>query len=227
MFGVRDRCGLYVLWQMVLEQRLIRKTKRPSGASGLWSAYVIDEDADGTWLFSPTGSRFRAEQDGRVLGECEVGQGHLEAGFAVLHLVPARGEWWFAHIYGAHDPRLFLWPTDVSITQPGRRAVSIDICRPPAIVGRTWSYVDLEIDLLSDGAGTVITADEDEFADAIAAKVITAPEATAATVATDDVRGRLEALTEPFRNVAWDKFADALALDLDPIELPGIERSRS
>lgn len=199
-----------------METTLIRKVKRPSGATGLWAAYVLDEDEHGLWLFSPKGSTFRAEQNGRVLGVCEVGQGARAAGVAVMQLVP-RHAWWIAHVYGEHEPELFTWPSSATPGKPGRRAVAIDICQPPTHLEGAWTYVDLELDLLADAAGAVFVDDEDEFKDRCDAGVISASDETSARAATSEMEARLRACDEPFNQLSWERFDSALAMNLPPL----------
>ena len=203
-----------------METTRIRKVKRPSGASGLWSAYVLYEDAYGVWLFSPQGTLFRAEQDGRVVGICEVGQGDRRSGVDVLHLVPRQG-WWFAHIYDVNRSELFRWPGTTEPQDPRSRAVAIDVCRPAQYSAGTWTYVDLEIDLLADGFGTVVIEDEDEFEERRGSGVISVSEASEARDATVRVAECLKRCDEPFGHLAWRRMDAALGLNLLPIrELP-------
>jgi uncharacterized protein DUF402 len=180
----------------------VRKRKRPSG-SGLWSAYVLDVDHHGTWIFSPRGSLYRGEKDG-VTGTCEVGQGSRDAGLDVLHLIPPNS-WWFA-----------WWAR-----QDGTERVSIDICTPAVRIGTEWAYSDLEIDLLSPTPGIVEVHDEDEFEAAYAAGHISWSERVAALASTAELRRRLQTNTAPFDDTAWQRLDDAVALALPPLtDLP-------
>lgn len=176
----------------------IRKLKRPDG-SGVWPAYVFDANAVGTWLFSPKGSLYRGEKSG-VTGICEVGQGSRDEGLPVLHLIPAAG-WWVAS-----------WAGEGTYPQ-----VSVDICTPPSLVGHTWTYVDLELDVLSHQPGVVRIDDEDEFAAASQAGIITTGEATAARAATDEVARLLRCGAEPFGRQGPGMLAKAITADLLPL----------
>jgi hypothetical protein len=185
-----------------METTFIRKLKR-RGASGLWSAYVLDVDAHGRWLFSPKGSLYRGEEGG-LTGLCEVGQGNPDAGLLVLHLVP-RGGWWIA-----------AWAGDW--TYPW---VSIDIATPATLVEGAWTYDDLELDLVSREPGVVQIEDEDEFAAACDQGLITAREQLDATTATAELRRILRSLREPLGNLGPQRLGMAIRLELPPLtDLP-------
>jgi hypothetical protein len=187
---------------------------------GVWAGYVIGEDEHGVWLFTPAGSRYQAEHNGTVIGVCEVGQGSRPAGSAVMQLLPRSG-WWVAHVYGVHDPDLFAWPVELHGDRRGERAVAVDVCRPAVHRAGIWTYVDLELDVLGNGAGGVIIEDEDEFADACAAGVISTAEAVAARATAGELAAWLTEGVEPFGRRAWQRWESALALGLEPLtELP-------
>lgn len=178
---------------------LVRKRKRPDG-SGLHAAYVFDHDAHGHWLYSPVGCLYRGELGG-VVGECHVGEPE-GPGLPVLLLIPPGG-WWIA-AWARNDHR-------------GTRRISVDIAAPAVRSGGEWSFVDLELDLLSDQPGQVEIEDEDEFADAYAAGVISAAEASAARAATELLERMIRRREEPFGRVGWDKLDTAIGMSLAPL----------
>jgi len=92
------------------------------------------------------------------------------------------------------------------------------VCRPPVLVDGTCTYVDLELDPFSDGAGLVLIDDQDEFEERCDQGVISAAEAAAAISATREVEQRLRACHEPFGALAWEYMAAALDLGLPPLQ---------
>ncbi len=177
---------------------VIRKIKRSKGFAR-WSANEFDRDGFGLRLFTPPGSLYRAEVGGAI-AECEVGQGTRPSGLAVLHLIPLSG-WWMAQ-----------W------TAEGAGAfVSMEVCTPPGLLGGEWRFVDLELDPYRGPDGRVVVDDEDEFAAACAAGLITPKEATAARAAAAEVEGWLTSSVEPLGQVGWEKLRDAAQRGLAPL----------
>ena len=177
---------------------MIRKIKRSKGFAR-WSAYEFERDSFGLWLFTPPRSIFRADVDGSIT-ECEVGQGTRPAGLAVLHLIPLSG-WWMAQ-----------WTAEAE-----GAFISVEVCTPPAIVDGEWQFVDLELDPYRGSDGRVAVDDEDEFAAACEAGVISPDEAAAAHAAATEVAGWLDGGIEPFGQVGWKKLRDAVNLGLAPL----------
>jgi predicted RNA-binding protein associated with RNAse of E/G family len=188
-----------------VETVLVQKLKRPEG-SGLWGAYVLGDDDHGHWLYSPVGCLYRGEAGG-VVGYCHVGAMDLHRpGLPTIHLIP-HNRWWIA-----------TWAID---DEQERRRISVDICTPPVLVDRTWSYVDLELDPLSDAPGQVETEDEDEFVQACAAGLISSVEQLEARNATAEVEATIRAQDEPFGQLGWHKLDQAMAMSLEPLaDLP-------
>ncbi|HEY2175928.1 MAG TPA: DUF402 domain-containing protein [Mycobacteriales bacterium] len=188
-----------------METVLVHKLKRPEG-SGLWRAYVLDDDDHGHWLYAPVGCLYRGEARG-IVGYCHVGAMDLQRpGLATVHLIPY-DRWWIA-----------TWAID---DEQGRRRISVDICTPPVLVDRRWSYVDLELDPLSDAPGQVQTEDEDEFEQACAAGLISGGEEIEARQATAEVEATIRAQREPFGQLGWNKLDMAIAMSLEPLtDLP-------
>jgi len=181
-----------------LRTTVIRKIKRSKGFAR-WSAYELERDGFGLWLFTPPGSLFRAEVNGAVT-ECEVGQGTRPSGLAVLHLIPLSG-WWMAQ-----------W------TAEGTGAfISVEVCTPPALLGGEWQFVDLELDPYRGPDGRVIVDDEDEFVAACAAGMIAPGEAVTARAAATEVAGWLDSGVEPFGQVGWEKLRDAIHRGVAPL----------
>lgn len=174
-----------------MKTTVIRKIKRSKGFAR-WSAYELERDGFGLWLFTPPGSLFRSEVAGTVT-ECEVGQGTRPAGLAVLHLIPASG-WWMAQ-----------WTADGA-----RSFISVEVCTPPALLGGEWQFVDLELDPYRGADGHVVVDDEDEFVAACATGLIAPGEAAAARAAAAEVAGWLANSVEPFGQVGWEKLGGAV-----------------
>lgn len=61
------------------------------------------------------------------------------------------------------------------------RTVTVAICTPPQLNAGTWSYVDLEVDLVLRADGTVLVVDEDEFVELATHKSLPWPVAEAVT----------------------------------------------
>ncbi len=182
------------------EAILIRKQYRHPTRSMLWGAYLLGADATGTWLFSPAGTRYRAEQDGGVLYDDAPKQN-------TLHLSP-RDAWYFAR-----------WDDE--------RVLYIDAARPTEVLGREWRYEDLYLDLYKRGDGRMIIDDEDEFVAAITAGHLTSEEAAETRSAVEDALRAVEALAEPFDEMPWQRLDEAVALSLAPLtELPAVKRGR-
>jgi hypothetical protein len=179
---------------MTYETVVIRKTKRPEGMFR-WPAYVISSDCHGLWLFSPKGTIFRG-QSGTNIGECEVGQGDSEEGLPVMHLIPDRA-WWIA-----------AWFAE---------KISVDICTPPTLIDGEWCYTDLELDPLAFSDGRVVIEDEDEFAAACEAGLISIGEAAKGRAAATEMKRCLRHRTEPFGRLGWDRLDEALRMSLPPI----------
>lgn len=183
----------------LMKSIVLRKVKRHPDGLRRWAAYDIGTDDHGTWLFSPKGTIFRGESEGEI-GECEVGQGSGPEGIPVLHLMPVSG-WWMAE-----------WATYSGSNLQN----SIDICTPPRIIDGEWTWVDLELDITARD-GRIEVHDEDEFAEACAAGVITREQATRAREATTDTTGWLTNYSEPFGLLGWDRLEAAIAMELPPI----------
>ena len=181
-----------------MKTTVIRKIKRPDGI-GRWPAYVLAEDSFGSWLYSPMGCRYRG-RSGETITECEVGQGDRAHGLPVLHLAPKIG-WWFAawHRLG------------------GAAIIGIDVCTPPTRIDDEWRYTDLELDPHGFGDGRLELHDEDEFAAACEAGLISASEAAEASAAAAELLQGLREKREPFGRAGWDRLDSALALQLPPI----------
>lgn len=189
----------FVVVTVLPEINLIRKVKRPIG-TGVWAAYVLDEDEHGLWLYTPPGSLFRGE-DGQAIITCEVGQGPGDpGGRPVLQLIQ-RDAWWTAAWNGG-DAEL---------------AISVEICRPPVLVGAEWRFVDLELDPYRRVDGVVGTDDWDDFLQAYAAGLITRAEHDAAREAAAQMERWLSQRVEPFGEIGQRRLDAAIAMSLPPL----------
>ncbi len=174
---------------------VIRKLKRPA-TMYRWPAYVVCSDRHGLWLYSPKGTVHRG-QVGETIGECMVGL--PTEGAPVIQLVPT-SYWWTA---------TWCRESDMSI--------SVDICTPAVLADGEWTYTDLELDPIRRGDGHVYVDDEDEFAAACAAGLISAAEAARARAAAVSTVRHLQDRAEPFGDLGWQRLDEALSLPLAPI----------
>lgn len=164
----------------------------------VWSAYVLNEDEYGTWLYTPEGS-IVAGRRGGVVGSSYVGIPEAP-GLDVLQLVPADCGWWFG-----------TWAVD----QVGPRT-AIDICTPPAFHDGEWSYVDLELDVYRRQEMVGIF-DGDEFDEACHSRMISAIEREVCLSTAAGLDNRLRAGDRLLDEVVWDRLAAGLRLDLPPL----------
>jgi hypothetical protein len=182
-----------------VETVVIRKIKRP-GTVLTWSAYFLDEDSHGLWLFTPTGSPVH-NNSGEKVWHGSMGLG-VEPGF--LWLMP-RDEWWF----GA------WW------TRPDRQQIAIDACTPAALVNGIWTWTDLELDVCRDDVtGETWIEDEDEFDEAVAGGYIPSDEQAEAGAVTAEMERRLRERVAPFDDEGWDRYRAACALHLAALDAP-------
>lgn len=183
----------------------IRKVKR-GGGEGVWGAYVVDHHEFGTWLFTPERSLLRWTADGKI-ETCCSGVPDLP-GAPVLHLVPREG-WWFARWQRLPRPH-----------------VAIDICTPAVLIESTWSYDDLELDLLIDGDERRELVDEEEFATACDAGLIDDAEAAAARCAADELMARMRTGDPVFSSLGWELLDQCLDKASPPLtSFPPVGRS--
>lgn len=177
-----------------MERITIRKVKL-NGIVLTWSAYVLEQDADGFWLFTPTGSAVDNRR-GEEQWTGNMGTG-VEPGF--LWRMPTNGEWWF----GA------WW------TRPDRHQISIDACTPPTLLDGVWTWTDLELDICrNDLDGSVWTEDEDEFDDSLQAGLIDEHQQREALAVTAEMERRLRERIAPFDDSGWPRYAAAGAQNL-------------
>ena len=133
------------------------KVKRPGGP--FWyDLEVSTEDAHGSWLYGPVGSRWGAPHD----------EGHLSVpALVLLHPDRAWVVWWVA--------------------DPSDRRIEIDVCLPPERTGEGWRYVDLELDpVRHEQSSRTEIEDEDEYARSVRQGWMSPDEATLARRAADD-----------------------------------------
>jgi hypothetical protein len=138
-----------------------------------WDAEVLGEDAFGTWLFCPRGSRHTKGNQRVVILPCDG-----------VQLLP-KDNWWAA----------WWWEDE--------HWVSVDICTPPRLHGSTWQYVDLDLDLVLLADGSVEVVDQEEFDQAVSTGSIPRDMADEAAAACQAVRRAMSAGEEPFRSAGW------------------------
>lgn len=179
------------------ESVLIRKVYRSPTRSMVWGAYVLEADEDGSWLFTPATTPYRAEQDGVVLAEGQFGEVETDT----VHYCP-RGGWWFAR-----------WDS--------RTVFYVDLACPAEEVGGELRFSDLYLDLYQLGDAALLLDDEDEFAEAWEAGVLTELEREMALTTRRALLAAIELGTKPFDGSAWQVLEQACALRLPPLtELP-------
>jgi uncharacterized protein len=180
----------------------VRKVKR-GGSTGLWGAYELDRDEHGVWLYTPVASLYRGTSGSKV-GYCHAGWPD-PPGAAMVQLVP-RGRWWFAR-----------WQRT-----PQSAHVAIDICTPALLSEGTWTYVDLELDLLISATGQWTLEDEDDFESMRAAGLIADDEAAEALATARDLERRLDHGDRLFNQIGWERLQSYVDLNLPGIvDLPG------
>ena len=144
-----------------------------------WTAEVLGEDGFGTWLYCPAGEPLNDSAGVVVRMPC-----------AAVQLMPSDG-WWTA----------WWWGMD--------RSVTVDICTPPAFVAGTWSYVDLEVDLVLRHDGTVLVVDEDEFDQAVRDYSIPDEIVRSVTAQTSRLVTLLGQPSSPIVSAGWSRLADS------------------
>jgi hypothetical protein len=163
----------------------------------VWGAYVLDADDEGTWLFTPATTPYRAEQDGVVLSQGQFGEVAAET----VHYCP-RGGWWFAR-----------WDS--------RTVFYIDLACPTEEVAGELRFSDLYLDLYQVGEKALVLDDEDEFAEAWEAGVLTEEEREMALTTRQALLLAIDTKRKPFDGSAWAVLDQARAMQLPPLtELP-------
>lgn len=166
------------------------------GGRGCWQSYQLDRDGDGTWLFTPAGSKYRSS-DGTHDDECEV-EGGNGPGLDSLILVPDVSQNWLA-----------TWRL------PQRSLhISVEICgwirRDTDVV----SFMDWELDPFRLRSGLVAVEDLDDFSDARAAGLLTDEDAERALAAAAWVERHLRHQAPPFDSRGTRRLDEASRLGL-------------
>lgn len=174
------------------------KRKRPVGC-GRWQAYELDTDSFGTWVFTPAHSSFVGDDGAGNVGMVEVAQDADGRGRDSLVLLPADG-WFVAY-----------WVLEADYV------VSVDISTPPKRSGSHWTFEDLELDPYVLRDGTFGVEDEDEFAEACEAGLISPQEQRAARQAVNMLRTQLTAENSPFVEMGRRRLTEATQLVLQPL----------
>jgi hypothetical protein len=177
--------------------KYVEKIKR-EGGTGLWGAFELDRDEHGLWLYTPVGSLYRGT-GGADVACCHAGWPE-PPGAAMVQLIPP-DRWWFAR-----------WQRT-----PESAHVAIDICTPAQFSEGTWSYGDLELDLLISATGAWALQDEDDFESSRAAGLISDDEAAEATATARALAPRLDARDPLFNRIGWERLRSYADL-----KLPGI-----
>lgn len=183
---------------MSLSVVTVWKRKRPAGWCR-WQAYDLESDSFGTWLFTPARSNFiRSDGVGntRMFEHWEDREGH---GRPSLVLLPRDG-WFVGH-----------W------TLSGDHLIDVDISTPPQRSGSDWIFEDLELDPYVLLDGTYGVEDEDEFAEAVGAGLITDDERETAERTVDVLRAELTHKNSRLLAAGQRRLAMAIDLGLDPL----------
>jgi hypothetical protein len=161
--------------------------RRGGEPDGVWGSYLVEEDGEGHWLYTPSHSLYRARR-GDDVSFCHAGWPE-PPGCAVIHYIPRSG-WWFAR-----------W-------QHRREAhVAIDICKPARLQRNVWSYDDLWLDVIKFADGRVRVEDEDEFNDARREGNISEEEAAVCLETLRRLEARLARRDPLFDEDGWRKLA--------------------
>jgi len=153
----------------VLNVVTILKRKRPAGVRS-WRGYGVAVDDRGTWVFTPAGSTHTGVDPGGLTSTSEVAQDDQGRGRHSVVLLP-HAAWFVAHwVLGSEY------------------VVHVDIATPARESRAEWVFDDLELDPLLRRDGSFIVDDEDEFAAACAAGLISDTEREAALLAVDSLR---------------------------------------
>lgn len=153
----------------VLNVVTIVKRKRPAGVRS-WRGYVVAEDERGTWVFTPAGSTHTGVDRDGLTSTLEVAQDVQGRGRHSIVLLP-HAAWFVAHwVLGSEY------------------VVHVDIATPPRKSRAEWVFDDLELDPLLQRDGSYVVDDEDEFAVACAAGLISDTEREAALLAVESLR---------------------------------------
>jgi hypothetical protein len=174
----------------VVERAYIRKIKRGRG-DGVWGCYLVEEDASGLWFFTPERTLYRGTTGNESLSGPVA---------SMIQLIPASA-WWFARW---QESRL------------GAR-VAIDICTPGQRENNTWSYIDLELDLVKFTDGRVVVLDEDEFEEARQRGCISDDEASRALSTAQALKERLVTTDRVFDIIGWEKLEQYRDMSFEPL----------
>lgn len=168
----------------------VEKRKYPARPASRWTATVVGDDEHGLWLFTPTGTPHRVAREPEPWIQPVDG----------VQLLP-RDEWWCA----------WFWSGRHSVT--GDRWAAVDVATPPTFdeATRSWSYEDLELDVVWGPGLDVHVVDEDEFEEVRAAGAYPGHVATAAMASCADVVRRIATGTEPFASVGWGVLATEMS----------------
>lgn len=166
------------------------------GGRSCWQAYEIDCDADGIWLFTPAGSKYRSS-DGTLDGECEV-EGGSGPGLDSLVLVPGLSQRWLA-----------TWRV------PQRSLhISVEVCTWIRRDTEVISFLDWELDPFRLRSGLVAVEDLDDFAEARHGGLLSDEDAEKALAAAAWVERTLRRQSAPFDTRGDRRLADAGQLRL-------------
>ncbi len=146
-----------------------------------WEAHPLAEDEYGAWLYCPAGARHHRDDGTVTVLPCDG-----------VQLLPRDG-WWAA-----------WWWAD-------ERWIGVDVGTRPERHGPTWSYVDLELDLVQLADGSVLCVDEDEFAEAVGSGRIPPDVAAHATASAARLGEMMRLRREPFGEAGWRLLAAAAA----------------
>lgn len=144
-----------------------------------WTARTIGTDEFGTWLYCPAGHTYR-----RANGEVVVSE---SAGVQLM----TGGAWWVA----------WWWLRD--------RWIAADVCTPAEHADGTWTYVDLELDVVRGTSGAVSIVDQDEFDELVTGAPLPPAVTRTARDTAEQVRAAMLGEQEPFRDRGWSWLSQA------------------
>ena len=159
------------------------KIKRPAGVFEFDMRVALHEP-EGTWLFYPVGSTWRAPHDTGTMP------------FNAVLLV-------------TRDQPFVTWWVD----DPSDRRIEIDVCLPPIETASGWSFVDLELDpVRHEATGRIEIEDVDEFDEALERGWMSADDAAIAKATADQLASALADCTEPWGHEGWARLRGLVEL---------------
>ena len=171
-----------------------RKLRHSGHVAGWWMELVLGEDEHGVWAAQQPESPCFLD-DGTCFRMSDV----------TIRCYP-REEWWVATLYGPRRAGTATDPDGVSSSFERLAQIYVDMAIPARHDDDGVSFVDLTLDVVDDGRGTVEIVDADEI-DAEAARwgIPTAHVAAALRVG-EEVLAAVSGRRPPFDGATFDRW---------------------